>query len=80
MNVRALVASLASSSTAIKRVLVLGAGGGALPMALLSALPHAKIDAVEIDERVVLASKLHFGVGAAVANIESSRLTIHTGA
>ncbi|WP_157265301.1 spermidine synthase [Azohydromonas aeria] len=44
-----------------KRVLVLGLGGGVLPMALQKLLPQAGIDCVEIDPAVVRVAGSHFG-------------------
>jgi spermidine synthase len=43
------------------RILVIGLGGGTLPMTLRSLLPEAAIDAVEIDEAVVKAARTYFG-------------------
>ncbi|MEQ8861351.1 MAG: fused MFS/spermidine synthase [Pseudomonadales bacterium] len=43
------------------RVLVLGLGGGTLPMALDEILPEARIDAVEIDPAVVRVAREFFG-------------------
>jgi len=43
-----------------KRILIVGLGGGTLPMALRGILPDAVIDVVEIDEAVVKAAKDFF--------------------
>ena len=42
-------------------VLIVGLGGGTLPMALRDLLPEARIDTVEIDEAVVRVAKEYFG-------------------
>ncbi len=42
-------------------VLIVGLGGGTLPMALRDLLPEALIDTVEIDEAVVRVAKEYFG-------------------
>jgi spermidine synthase len=44
-----------------RRILVLGLGGGTLPMALDEILPEARIDAVEIDPAVVRVAREFFG-------------------
>jgi spermidine synthase len=44
-----------------KRVLIVGLGGGTLPMALAGILPEAQIDVVEIDPAVTRAAKRFFG-------------------
>jgi spermidine synthase len=44
-----------------ERILVLGLGGGTLPMALDELLPNARIDAVEIDPAVVRVAREYFG-------------------
>jgi spermidine synthase len=46
----------------IKRVLVLGLGGGSIPVYLHRFLPEATIDVVEIDPGIVAAAKKYFGV------------------
>ena len=43
------------------RVLIVGLGGGTLPLALRDLLPNARIDTVEIDEAVVRVAKEYFG-------------------
>lgn len=43
------------------RILVIGLGGGTLPMTLRALLPDALIDAVEIDPAVVTAARAYFG-------------------
>ncbi|MDP6185739.1 MAG: fused MFS/spermidine synthase [Pseudomonadales bacterium] len=42
-------------------VLIVGLGGGTLPMALRDLLPEARVDTVEIDEAVVRVAKEYFG-------------------
>jgi len=42
-------------------VLIVGLGGGTLPMALRDLLPETRIDTVEIDEAVVRVAKEYFG-------------------
>jgi spermidine synthase len=44
-----------------KRVLVVGLGGGAMPMFLRAVLPGARIDVVDIDPDVVDVAKRYFG-------------------
>lgn len=44
-----------------KRILVIGLGGGTLPMALAEVLPDAQIDVVEIDPAVARVAKRYFG-------------------
>jgi len=44
-----------------KRILVIGLGGGTLPMALAEVLPAAQIDVVEIDPAVTRVAKRFFG-------------------
>lgn len=44
-----------------RRVLVIGLGGGTLPMALGQVLPQARIDTVEIDPAVVSVARRYFG-------------------
>ena len=46
----------------IKRVLVLGLGAGSIPYYLNRFIPHAIIDAVEIDPGVIGAAKKYFGL------------------
>jgi spermidine synthase len=46
----------------IKRVLVLGLGGGSIPIYLHRFLPEATIDVVEIDPGIIAAAKKYFGV------------------
>jgi spermidine synthase len=43
-----------------KRILIVGLGGGTLPMALRDLLPDAEIDVVEIDQAVVKAARDYF--------------------
>ena len=54
-----------------QRILVVGLGGGTLPMALASIYPAAQLDAVEIDPAVVKVAQRHFGFA------ESERLKVH---
>ncbi len=54
-----------------QRILVVGLGGGTLPMALAAIYPEAQLDAVEIDPAVVEVAKRHFGFA------ESGRLKVH---
>ena len=44
-----------------RRILIVGLGGGTLPMALAELLPDARIDVVEIDPAVTRAAKRFFG-------------------
>lgn len=44
-----------------KRILIIGLGGGTLPMALGELLPKAKIDSVELDPAVVNVATRYFG-------------------
>jgi spermidine synthase len=46
----------------IKRVLVLGLGGGAVPLYLARFLPDATVDSVEVDPGVIEAAKKYFGL------------------
>jgi predicted membrane-bound spermidine synthase len=46
----------------IKRVLVLGLGGGSIPVYLHRFLPDATIDVVEIDPGIITAAKKYFGL------------------
>jgi predicted membrane-bound spermidine synthase len=46
----------------IKRVLVLGLGGGSIPVYLHRFIPEAVIDVVEIDPGIIAAAKQYFGV------------------
>jgi spermidine synthase len=46
----------------IKRVLVLGLGGGSIPIYLHRFLPEATIDVVEIDPGIIAAAKKYFGL------------------
>ncbi len=46
----------------IKRVLVLGLGGGAIPLYFARFLPQATIDTVELDPGVIAAAKTYFGL------------------
>jgi spermidine synthase len=44
-----------------KRILIIGLGGGTLPMALAEVLPDAQIDVVEIDPAVARVARRYFG-------------------
>jgi len=55
-----------------RRVLVVGLGGGTIPMFLRKHYPQATIDAVEIDPEVVQVAKKFFGFR------EDSRMRVHT--
>jgi spermidine synthase len=46
----------------IKRVLVLGLGGGAVPLYLARSLPDATVDSVEVDPGVIEDAKKYFGL------------------
>jgi spermidine synthase len=46
----------------VKRVLVLGLGGGAVPLYLARFLPDATVDSVEVDPGVIEAAKKYFGL------------------
>jgi spermidine synthase len=46
----------------IKRVLVLGLGGGSIPVYLHRFLPEATIDVVEIDPGIIAAARKYFGL------------------
>ena len=67
---RMMLAELALSGSS-GHMLVLGLGGGSLPMFLRRNYPDAVIDVVEIDPDVVVVAKRFFGV------IEDDRLHIH---
>ena len=54
-----------------QRILVVGLGGGTLPMALAAIHPEARLDVAEIDPAVVEVAKRHFGFA------ESERLRVH---
>src|ERR1700730_5483113 len=54
----------------IKRVLVLGLGGGSIPVYLHRFLPEATIDVVEIDPGIISAARTYFGLR------ETSRLRL----
>jgi spermidine synthase len=57
----------------IKRVLVLGLGGGSIPVYLQRFLPDAAIDAVELDPGVIDVAKKYFGLR------ETGKLRLITG-
>jgi spermidine synthase len=46
----------------IKRILVLGLGGGSIPVYLHRFLPEATIDVVEIDPGIIAVAKKYFGI------------------
>jgi spermidine synthase len=52
---------LFTTSTAPRRVLIVGLGGGTIPTALREVLPDAEIDAVEIDPAVTRVARRFFG-------------------
>ncbi|MDR2214885.1 MAG: fused MFS/spermidine synthase [Nevskiaceae bacterium] len=54
-----------------KRILIVGLGGGTLPMALAEVLPDAQIDVVEIDPAVARVAKKYFGFK------EGPKMTVH---
>ncbi len=64
----------ATSGAPPTRIVVLGAGGGALPAFLHAALPGAVVDAVELSGEVCAVARECFGVGAAEA---TGRLRLH---
>lgn len=59
---RAMVVTLLLWRPEPRRVLVIGVGGGSIPMALSSLLPQASIDAVDIDPVVIEVARSHFGL------------------
>ena len=69
---RTALAGLALSGRS-RRMLVLGLGGGSLPMFLHKTFPEAVIDIAEIDPAVVMVAKRYFDVR------EDHRLRIHLG-
>ncbi len=56
-----------------KRILIIGLGGGAMPMFLRKVVPRAHIDVVDIDPDVVKVAKDYFGFK------EDARLRAHVG-
>lgn len=58
---RLLVSAIAARPQA-RRVLVIGLGGGALPLFLRARFPQIEVDAVEIDPAVVVVAQEYFGV------------------
>ena len=56
-----------------RRVLVIGLGGGSVPMALRSLLPQAEIESVELDPAVVRVAERFFGF------VPDARSTVITG-
>ena len=61
-----------------QKVLVIGLGGGTLPMAVSRILPKAEIDVVEIDPAIVRVAKKYFGFkpGGKMRVIEARRTSI----
>jgi len=57
----------------IRRILVLGLGGGAIPGYLARFLPEATIDTVELDPGVIEIAKTYFGMR------ETAKLRVHEG-
>ncbi len=55
---------LLSTPEAPKRVLIVGLGGGTIPMALREILPQAQVDVVEIDPAVTKVARDYFGFRA----------------
>jgi spermidine synthase len=55
------------------RILFVGLGGGAMPMYARQVMPHAMIEAVEIDPLIVEVAREYFGFRP------DSRLAVHTG-
>jgi spermidine synthase len=58
---RMMMAGTLFMGPAPKRVLIVGLGGGSIPMALAEVLPDAQIDVVEIDPAVTRVAKRFFG-------------------
>jgi spermidine synthase len=58
---RAMVAATMLWQPQPRRLLVIGLGGGSIPMALATLLPDAHIDAVEIDPAVIRTAEHYFG-------------------
>ncbi len=58
---RAMVAATVLWQPQPRRLLVIGLGGGSIPMALATLLPHAQIDTVEIDPAVIRTAERYFG-------------------
>jgi spermidine synthase len=59
---RAMVAVALQWQPAPRRVLVIGVGGGSIPMALAKWLPEARIEAVDIDPAVISVAERYFGL------------------
>lgn len=59
---RAMVAVALQWQPPPRRVLVIGVGGGSIPMALVQWLPQARIDAVDIDPAVIAVAERYFGL------------------
>jgi spermidine synthase len=58
---RAMVAATVLWQPQPRRLLVIGLGGGSIPMALAALLPDAQIDTVEIDPAVIRTAERYFG-------------------
>jgi spermidine synthase len=61
---RAMVAVALQWQPTPRRVLVIGVGGGSIPMALARWLPQARIEAVDIDPAVIAVAERYFGLRA----------------
>lgn len=61
---RAMVATLLLWQPAPERVLLIGVGGGSIPLALAAVRPTASIDAVDIDAAVLRVAERYFGLRA----------------
>ncbi|MDZ7651235.1 MAG: fused MFS/spermidine synthase [Burkholderiaceae bacterium] len=59
---RAMVAVALQWQPPPRRVLVIGVGGGSIPMALAQWLPQARIEAVDIDPAVIAVAERYFGL------------------
>jgi spermidine synthase len=59
---RAMVAVALQWQPPLRRVLVIGVGGGSIPMALVQWLPQARIEAVDIDPAVISVAERYFGL------------------
>ena len=70
---RIALVALALCAQPPSRILVVGLGGGTLPMLLRAAYPNARIDAAEIDPAVVSVAERYFGF------VQDERLRAHVG-
>ena len=66
---------LSSLGQDIKRVLVLGTGGGAVVNLVHSFFPVAKIDAIELDENHIYAARRFFKVNTSLCNLHQADAT-----